>query len=364
MDLYRIVEEYADLGEHRTGTPTDAATTEWLAGRLADLGLTVDVEPFEYERWVCESDLLADGEAVDHLPVFYEFTGRVETTSPEVVEIDTVFGGIPSVLDGPIGATLERGGEALVIATEHPDGALVAVNRMPDAGSGLPTVLVPGREYERLRGAKVELTMDARLVAGQTATLLGSTPVSGSRLMLTTPLTGWFRCAGERGTGIAVLLDLITRLTDLPLAVVATTGHELDYLGARRWSRTTDLDPAAVLHLGASIAVDEPASDGTRIFSDLRRARTNLGADESAAMESALSPARLPLTSAAREFFGEASVFSDFEVPLLSLTGAGTDFHTPEDLPAKVTSAGSLRITADAVYAALAQLDPRVRPDG
>ena len=47
-------------------------------------------------------------------------------------------------------------------------------------------------------------------------------------VLITTPLTGWFGCAGEQGTGVAVLLDLVERFADRPLLVLATGGHELD----------------------------------------------------------------------------------------------------------------------------------------
>ena len=40
---------------------------------------------------------------------------------------------------------------ALVIATEHPDGSLVAVNREARPHDGRPTVLVAGRDHAAQR---------------------------------------------------------------------------------------------------------------------------------------------------------------------------------------------------------------------
>ena len=51
-------------------------------------------------------------------------------------------------------------------------------------------------------------------------------------LVLTTPVSGWFNCAGERGCGIAIALILAEKLSahcnvDLLLA----SGHELGFAG-------------------------------------------------------------------------------------------------------------------------------------
>ena len=106
MDLFEIVVEYAELGVHRTGTPVDAATVDWLSDHLAKLGLGVTTEPLSFARWDAESTLLANGEPVDHLPVFHEFTGSVATVEPHVVAADPLFGGFPGVLRAP--AVTER----------------------------------------------------------------------------------------------------------------------------------------------------------------------------------------------------------------------------------------------------------------
>ena len=42
-------------------------------------------------------------------------------------------------------------------------------------------------------------------------------------------------------------------------------------------------------------------------------------------------------------------MFCDLDVPMLSFTGSGIAFHTPEDTTAQVTSAASLTLVADAV---------------
>ena len=73
--------------------------------------------------------------------------------------------------------------------------------------------------------------------------------------MLTTPVSGWFNCAGERGCGIAIALILAEKLNahcnvDLLLA----SGHELGFAGGYHLAETYDSTASAVIHLGSSIA--------------------------------------------------------------------------------------------------------------
>ena len=57
-------------------------------------------------------------------------------------------------------------------------------------------------------------------------------------------------------------------------------------------------------------------------------------------------------------FTGEGEAFVRWGAPLLSSTGAGVDFHTPDDVPARVTSPAALARVADVyLVAALAFLD-------
>jgi hypothetical protein len=80
--------------------------------------------------------------------------------------------------------------------------------------------------------------------------------------VVSTPSSGWFTCAGERGPGIAMLLALAewvgARSDGLNYLFVATSGHELDYLGARLFHEAHLAPPPertrAWLHLGAQIA--------------------------------------------------------------------------------------------------------------
>ncbi len=349
MSLYGIVEEYAALGIHRTGTSVDRATVDWMAEQLADAGLTVEREPYDFEQWTAESMLTADGDAVDHLPVFHEFVGSIDTTDIHVEVIDPLFGGFPSVLGPAIATARDVGAGALVVATQHDEGALVAINRHPEHGSRVPTALVAGSEAERLTNASsVRLVMDSTLTPSWSTNLFATNDLDGPVLMLTTPLTGWFTCAGERGTGIAVTIDLARRLTQAgtPVQVLATTGHELENLGARRWLDRNVVDAVATMHIGASVGVPDA----------LRAAMTNVEADDASDLVDAVGRAGIALRTDADNWLGEGQLHAATGVPLLSFSGAGIDFHTPNDVPDRVTSPEFMNDVADALFDAAVAL--------
>ena len=352
--LYEIVERYHDFGVHRAGTANDQATAAWYTDELEARGLTVEALPVAFDRYVASSTLTADGEAVDHLPLFYEWTGQIETTDVGVVAADAHAGG----RDGDLDHALHASAAATVIATEHPEGSLVAVNREPHDHAGGPTLLIAGADFDRAHAAKeVRVSVSATLEPATTTNLVGRNGGSDrAPLLLTTPLTGWFGCAGERGTGAAVLLDLVERFTDQPLLVLATGGHELDYLGVRTWVPTVAEPIGAIAHIGASVAVDAPADDGSRQLIPTRLAMTDQRGAVAAAIERALAPAAFTYRPETSGWLGESEVFCDLEVPMISFTGSGIDFHTPEDTPERSTSPDALATTAAAIGDAVEEL--------
>jgi hypothetical protein len=80
-------------------------------------------------------------------------------------------------------------------------------------------------------------------------------------LVVSTPRSGWYGCAGERGPGVAAWLWLARWASQAVqthnLAFVCNTGHEYEYLGAAAALETFTPKPADTLfwlHLGANAA--------------------------------------------------------------------------------------------------------------
>ncbi|WNO52684.1 hypothetical protein [Stakelama saccharophila] len=83
----------------------------------------------------------------------------------------------------------------------------------------------------------------------------------GRWVAVSTPRSGWFTCAGERGGGIAAWLHIARwaarNAPDHDLAFICNSGHEYQYLGAGESLRAIAPKPretAFWLHLGANLA--------------------------------------------------------------------------------------------------------------
>ena len=347
--LYRLVEAYAALGDHRSGTDVDDATRAWFVSELTARGADVTEVPYDFPRYEARSRLDVAGREVASIPLWYSGEGRVDDTAPSVHALEVLGGYLPIGLDDLLGT--ER---VMVLATTGATGRLIALNRDVAPGRGPLVVLAPGSELDALAAGPTRLTAEAQVVPGRSATVVGRLGRRGPPLVLTTPLSGWFACAGERGTGIALALELATALAEeVPVVVVGTTGHEVGHLGARHWlQQAAPVGARAVLHLGASAAAGQPPT----AYSPLRFAMTTLADGRRDAMASALEGAGLPLRDMGAPWPGEGEEWRSLGAPVLSVTGAFEQFHTPDDLPSAVTSPGMLDRAYEALLAATRRL--------
>jgi hypothetical protein len=343
------VEEYAALGDHRTGTEVDRATRAWLAQALSARGAEVEERPYQLDRFVGTSRVSVDGAPLASMPVWYSAVGEHRAVAP--VEHLEMLGGLLALdLDARVDAARARGAGAVVLSTGD---QLVAHNRPPVPPAGPPAVLVAGAGLEGV--ASVEL--DAHVEPATSATVLArfGDPVARP-IVLSTPLTGWFRCAGERGTGIAVLLELAPRIAaSHPVLVVATTGHELGHLGLRDLLRRQPPDPVAAVHVGASVALGVPSGSGGLELATTRLALVDASPEPTAAIGRALEPARLTLGTEGWSGI-EGGDWRALGAPTLSVSGAGPSFHTEADVPAAVTSPALLETVLDALTDAVGVL--------
>jgi len=297
---------------------------------------------------------MADAAEVEALPLYYEAVGEVHSSRLHVAELAFDAHRNAPQLDEVVASARMSGADAAILATSGAGGRLVALNRAPVLGSGFPTVLVPGAVLPILRQAAVHLELDARLEPSASATVIGHLGQGDATppVVVATPLSGWFRCAGERGTGIAITLQLATDLAARwPVMVVGTTGHELHYLGLRRFLAAHTLHPAAVIFLGASLATTtlEPESGSTSASS--RQGLTTAGEGLAKRLEGVLAPARFPIRSNPVQWVGvgEGEEWVRLGTPLLSLASRFPLFHTPQDLPEHATSPEQLEVTHTAV---------------
>ena len=327
--LLELVREFADLGDHRTGTGTDDETRAWFAA-LAARDLDVELDRYTFDRFDADTALTADGATVEHLPLFYESTASVAGEVPALTSVDVVANWAAPDLPDRIHAAADGGAAALVVGTGGSADRLVAFNRTIEVGSWLPVVLVAGSDIGRLRTAQeVRLDHAARITPATSADVVARAGWSGPEVVVTTSLTGWFTCAGERGGGVVLALDVAARLARRArVTLLATTGHELDHAGARHWLEGAGaaVRPDVVLHLGASIATG-PAADGHA--GEL--VQSHLPATTEAAVAAAYAGGAATFAGAPAQWVSEGREWVRRTDHLLSFTGSFPLFHTPDD---------------------------------
>mgnify|MGYP000745877046 CR=1 FL=1 len=361
QDLFDTVVAYSELGDHRSGTAVDEDSLAWMHAQLENIGaVEVTRMPYSFRKYDARWEVRVDGSAVPSIPLFYEGVGHVRTADPATGSLRVVAGSeVPDLRAFTAGAKA-AGARAAVIATQAGNDLLCAVNRDPVEGSGLPTLCVAGGLAGALEATRVEVEIDARVTEGFSANLrasFGDAP-DEARVLLTTPLSGWFRCAGERGTGIAVCLAVAQTLAaeGIGVTVLVTNGHELGGLGVHRYLDREQILEKAVFHFGASVASGQ--TDGVHpptMRTTLLRPSAWAGSSKRSELEEALRPlgvaVRLPTDEEARSpdgWIGESAAWAPLGKPLVSIAGGFPLHHAPEDLPHVATNPALLEASYEA----------------
>jgi hypothetical protein len=383
------VRTYDAMGEHRTGAPADDATSAWLRGRLGEAGLVADLQPFDIPLFVPRRCELRVGRAiVATFPAWPVAQTPAEGLAAPLAPSDAPSlegriavvklpraGGVwaaPGMGEAVL-ATCRRGPRAVVAVTGGPTGGVVAMNAAPALFDWpVPVVIAAGQDGERLSSLAAGGAPAILVCAGDSfpramaTNVVARRPGRGRTIVVSTPKSGWFHCAGERGTGLAVFIDLaawLARHSDADLQFVAFAGHELDYRGGERFLRSGAPAPAGVriwLHVGANAAMqtlsvlagaarpDPAGAPGRRVTASaaaLEAARQVFGADAGYA-----PPLEMNETNA----LGELSIIRRIGYPALAgIIGANPLFHTRLDRADVATNPAELDRVARAARAFL-----------
>lgn len=281
---------YVGFGSKRAGGAGDAACGEWLAGELEAAGFAVQRQTFQVPFFEETRAELTTGETT--APVYPQPivipTGPDGLSGP-LVRVDgagrfvgSLQGAIALVdlpharwstalarpVRAPIEAAFAAGAKAVVAITNGPTGKVIALNadgRQP-MFSGPVALLAPDAAAPFLAAAfqrgEARLVLDGQGGRRPAFNFVGRLDRGKGRwLAISTPRSGWFGCAAERGPGVAVWLHLARRaaalLPDHDLAFICNTGHEYEYLGAAEAMREIAPPVEATrfwLHLGANVA--------------------------------------------------------------------------------------------------------------
>jgi hypothetical protein len=286
--LMQTIIEYDGLGMHRSATQGDRDTADWMASRLKDLGYEVNRQPFSVPLFEPTSTLIRIGEqeleAFPQWPAHWTgpagLDGAIEIFQPEnpghvkgrIALVDLPFRRHSSflrkdILD-PVNSAIDSGALAVVLVPHGPTGGITALNADGHAQSfKVPVVQVAPRDRSKLvaaidNGKSVNLLSTGKGPSSAMAENVIGRLDRGSRwVIVSTPYSGWFHCAAERGPGIATFFALAhwvaSEFKDYSFLFVATSGHELTNMGAHAFMHEEAPSPAETelwLHLGAGLA--------------------------------------------------------------------------------------------------------------
>lgn len=282
----RVLERYAGFGDKASGGPGDDACGAWLEGELARAGYACERQRFETPYFtVRQATLTAGGARAEVIP-----QAVVVGTGPAGVRGPLRLAETPGPMDGAIAVVvlpykrwstsldpqfrrrvldaLLRGAVACVAVTTGPTSEAIALNARPEVPAfGKPVAVLAPKDAEpfiaaALDGAPGVLTVDGEGGRRPAFNLIGRLDRGAAKtFILSTPRSGWFTCAGERGSGIAVWLSLALwaarALPRVNVELLATSGHEYEYLGGEKYLEHRHPMPAQTalwLHVGANAA--------------------------------------------------------------------------------------------------------------
>ncbi len=307
--LQAVLERYAGFGIKASGGAGDVASGAWLEGDLTALGYRCERQAFEVPYADVRKATLAvgDQQATVVPQAIVKTTGPGGVTGP--LKLASAGGDmtgaialivLPSrrwvALAEPAVASaltdaFARGAVAAVVVTSGPTDEVIGLNvSATKPGFQKPVVLLAPKDAAPFiaaakAGGTATLTVDADSGKRPAYNLIARLDRGAAKtLIVSTPRSGWFTCAAERGSGLAVWLWLAHGLAkskrNVNLEFVATSGHEYIYLGGEQYLAHHAPKPAAThmwVHIGASAAARDwhelpgglrplPSADSQRIL--------------------------------------------------------------------------------------------------
>ena len=287
-----VIRTYEAQGFHRTGTAVDQISGDWLANKVRRVGFEPMREEFSLSRVdPIDASLLVNDRRIEGLPFFDGgFTGPAG--------IAGLLGPLNS--DAPIGLAEIPPNAAQIGALgdarrQNRHQAIVVITRGTRPGFcpsnaesflrpfGPPVLQVASEEAPLLGdcarvGVQVLLTVHVEREPAQAFNVITTIPGTNrtiAPLAVMTPRSGWWRCASERGGGLACWLEIMRATHEArpvrDVLFVASSGHELGHLGIDTFiERRPGLVAAAKawMHLGANIGAAQGAGNNLQASDD------------------------------------------------------------------------------------------------
>lgn len=372
--IANLLQAYDGQGLHRTATPVDHASGDWLRRLVDAAGVQARLAAFAVDRVdVRAARLDAGGTVIEGLPFFdggfTGETGLVGRLGPAGSAADiglAVLDQAAIASDGRSLETLRRQSthRAIVAVTRGAAPGLAASNAASFAEPyGVPVLQVGSEHDSRLTtlataGTAVTLVVSAARTPDRAFNVVATIPGRSREaepVVVVTPRSGWWRCTAERGGGLACFTEAIRAAATAsrptrPVIFAAVSGHETGHRGFLSF-----LDEHAGLvqsahawiYLGANLG---GAKGRTGIYTSdsglEANARRTLERAKAVAGESGAEGG-----AGGRAPADEARAIHDGFGRYVALAGTGPSFRTEQDRWPASTDADAVARLADAVSA-------------
>lgn len=290
----RILERYQGFGDKASGGPGDIACGAWLEAELTALGFTCQRQTFDAPAYEGGATLTCGAASAELIPQASVVptpasgvSGPLYLAGPDrsgpgialIVLPHARWSTVVGAIEKRVNAALKAGASAVVIVTTGPTGEALALNAPIDrALFDRPVAVLAPKDSEPFvlaaaGGDTAMLRMAGRSFRRPAFNVTATLKRGAARsLVISTPRSGWFGCAGERGSGLAVYLMLVrwAARAKLPvdIALVATSGHEYENGGGEHFIQELAPKPgrtALWLHLGANVAARDWHERGAQL---------------------------------------------------------------------------------------------------
>ncbi len=363
-NLFSDVRTYVNLGEHRTASEVDIKTSEWLAKELKTAEFSTEFQPFKTVQFFpSEISLKVGGKSFSAFPLWYPktteprlLTAPLKTNgdkkTPFIALVKFPFDGRASIFKTSghkeiIDKAVNSGAIGIVAVTEGATGGIIGLNAMLTTEAwSVPVLCVGSKDAEKLEAEAAKYSSAEMILQGKTdrqavaKNVVGKFGKGKKLVVVSTPQSGWFGCAGERGVGIAMFLGLARWAAkselDANWLFVSTSGHEFGGLGMKAFLEELapkKEDVFAWLHLGANFAVwnYEKTPDGVRKTNKAESRRAVFAAPE---LDTPLQKAfKDTMSVVTNRSIGEVELLLKDGYRAFGLVGSNAFHHTPNDTP-------------------------------
>lgn len=342
LDVLQVVKKYESLSPHRTGGVGNTNVLTWLNQYLELTGWNITNHKFEYKHY--DSILKSNNLSFKGMLLYYSVIGKGKLKKPlfySISDYNEIENGtqledqnIDILISELTKTAIANGNDCVIIESISKFGDLCAINSSVNLKINFPIILVDRETYIKFIKKNQLISYDASINERQTFNIIAKSyaQTEQSPLVITTPISGWFTCAGERGCGIAIALAVAKEISKYhPVDLVFANGHELGYQGAYEFVGDYKTTPKAVLHLGSCLANIDSEMISICYSKNIKNISIEL--HKLGIIPQAPINNRLEVC-----WVGESKCWASKNVPMLSIAGEHPYFHTSADVMQSVTN--------------------------